>query len=185
MLSITKLTKLTKFTGTILALDLATTTGFAWGKPGKPPHFGHIRFAKLGAERARIHRNFRDWMQTRWNVRDHQPELVVYESPASPMIMMGRTHISTIKLLIGLCEHLEEFCFEKFELREASVGQVRAHFIGGNFKSAVAKQMTVDRCLQLGWMVTNDNEADACALWDYQVACIRPDLAYKTTALFG
>jgi len=173
---------MTKFTGTILALDLATTTGFAWGVPGKRPRFGTIRFA--GRERAHTHRLFRQWLETNWNVRDEQPDLVVYESPAAPLLMMGRTNISTIKFLIGLCEHLEEWCYEKFELREASVQQVRAHFIGGNFKSAIAKQMTIDRCLQLGWKVSNDNEADACALWDYQVCCIRPDLVHRTTELF-
>jgi hypothetical protein len=52
-------------------------------------------------------------------------------------------------------------------------------------KSAIAKAATIDRCRELGWNVNNDNEADACALWDYQIACLRPDLAYKTTALFA
>jgi hypothetical protein len=34
-------------------------------------------------------------------------------------------------------------------------------------------------------MVETDDEADACALWDYQMSFLRPDLAFRTTALFA
>jgi hypothetical protein len=170
-----------KFTGTILALDLATTTGWAFGRPDRAPKYGSIRFGKPGADRALCYRIFRTWL-------DHDlpmpPDLIVYESPASPMIMMGRTNINTIKRLIGLCENLEEWACDKVELREASVQQVRAHFIGRNLKSAMAKAATIARCRELGWDVNNDNEGDACALWDYQRCCLRPDIAVTTTPLF-
>ena len=32
------------FTGNVLALDLATVTGWAYGRPGAVPIFGHLRF---------------------------------------------------------------------------------------------------------------------------------------------
>ena len=175
---------MSKFTGTVLALDLATTTGWAFGKPGAKPTFGHITFAKPGSSRARIYRAFRTWLEDRWNVRDAQPDLIVFESAALPMLMQGRTNADTIKALIGLTEHLEEFCYQNIELREASVQQVRAHFIGANIKSALAKPATVERCRQLKWMVETDDEADALALLDYQLAYLRADLAYRTTPLF-
>jgi hypothetical protein len=172
------------FTGTVLALDLATVTGWAFGEPGKVPEFGTIRFGKPGGERAAAYRNFRMWLDGKWNVRDQQPELIVYESSAVPSIMAGKTNIDTIKLLIGLAEHLEEWCHNNFELREASVGQVRSHFIGRNMKAAIAKPMTVERCRELGWNVANTDEADACALWDYQCCHLRPDLSAGSTPLF-
>jgi hypothetical protein len=171
----------TKFTGKVLALDLATTTGWAFGRPGTKPKFGTVRFAKPGAARAKVYSAFREWLF----LRIGQPDLIVFESAASPMVMQGRTNIDTIKLLIGLTEHLEEWCHERVELREASVQQIRPHFIGENMKSKLAKAATIERCHELGWMVTNDNEADACALWSYQVCCLRPDIAIRMTPLFA
>lgn len=173
------------FTGTVLALDLATVTGWAYGRPGQMPSFGHLRFVGQGTSRAGLYRAFRSWMDAVWkNVRDHQPDLIVYESSAVPSIMAGKTNIDTIKTLIGLAEHLEEWAYNRVELREASVSQVRAHFIGRNMKANIAKPMTMERCKELGWDVENHDEADACALWDYQCSFLRPDLAPRTTPLF-
>ena len=173
------------FTGTVLALDLASTSGWAVGAPNQKPEFGSLRFAKPGLSRAKYYREFRLWMECAWNVRDRQPDLIVFESPIAPMIMQGRTNINTIKLLIGMCEHLEEWCYGKFELREAKIGEIRAFFLGTNkIKSAQAKSLTIQRCKSLGWQVNNDNEADACALWAYQIACLRPDIAATSGPLF-
>ena len=173
------------FKGTVLALDLATVTGWAHGKPGSKPTFGSIRFGKPGGDRSAAYRNFRRWLDEKWNVRDHQPDLIVYESSAVPSIMAGKTNIDTIKLLIGLAEHLEEYAYNNFELREASVSQVRAHFIGSNMKAAIAKPLTRERCQTLGWDVEDFDQADACALWDYQCCHLRPDLAARSTPLFS
>jgi len=173
------------FTGKVLALDIATVTGWAYGSPGEVPTFGSIRFGKPGGSRAAAYRAFSKWLETEWNVRDHQPDLIVYESPAVPSIMSGRTNIDTIRLLVGLAEYLEGWCYGNFELREASVSQVRAHFLGRNMKSAIAKPMTMARCRELGWAVKDSDEADACALWDYQCRFLRPDLASKTAPIFS
>ena len=139
--------------------------------------------AKQGEQRAATYRHFRLWLDLFCSA--HKIKLIVYESPALPMIMQGRTNIETIKLLMGLCENLEEWAHGKMELREASVSQVRAHFLGQNYKSMIAKQMTVDRCRELGWDVQTSDEADACALWDLQVCALRPDLAVQGTPLFS
>ena len=56
--------------------------------------------------------------------------------------MAGKTNIDTTgqACLIGLAEHLEEYAYNNFELREASKpAQARAHFIGSNMKAAIAK----------------------------------------------
>ncbi len=172
------------FEGRVLALDLATTTGWAFGAPGSTPQVGHLRFSKSGSPRASTYRGFRNWLEERWNVRDQQPDLIVYESPAVPSIMAGKTNIDTIKLLVGLGEHLEEWCHNKIELREARVADVRVHFIGSNMKSAFAKQKTFEQCKMLGWPVENFDQADAAALWDYQCAWLNPKLAAHSTPLF-
>jgi len=176
------------FEGRVLALDLATTTGYAYGAPGSIPQFGHLRFAKPGSPRALVYRNFRNWLDQKWGGRIDDdnaiPDVIVYESPAVPSIMAGKTNIDTIKLLMGLAEHLEEWCHGKAELHEARVAAVRVHFIGQNMKSAMAKQKTFDQCRMLGWEVADFDEADACALWDFQCAWLNPKLAAYSTPLF-
>ena len=167
------------FTGRVLALDLATTTGFAYGAPGSIPRFGHIRFTKAGSSHAETFRAFRQWLESDWNQGiKNVPDAVVYESPAVPTIMSGRTNINTIRLLVGLCAHLEEWCHGKVDYcHEARVADVRNHFVGSNMKSNAAKAKTMARCRMLGWEVTTYDEADACALWFYHCGWLNPRLA--------
>jgi hypothetical protein len=172
------------FTGRVLALDLATTTGWAHGAPGSAPACGHIRFTKQGSTRAQTYRVFRKWLDDEWGVRDHIPEVIVYESPAVPSFLGGRTNIETTRLLFGLAEHLEEWCYGKTELHEATTSQVRCHFLGQNLKAKIAKPLTLERCRDFGWEVATEDEADAAALWDYTQCWLNPQLAYKTTPLF-
>jgi len=166
----------------VLALDLANTTGFAFGKPGDVPKFGHHRFVAKGSSRAWCYRQFRGWLERVIDTR--KPKLVVYESTAVPSIMAGKTNIDTIKVLIGLAEHLEEVCYDRVELREASVSQVRSHFIGQNLKSKIAKPKVLENCHARGWMCETTDESDACALWDYQCCWLAPELAHKGMPLF-
>ena len=164
------------FTGNVLALDLATVTGWACGAPGETPKFGTTRFAKKGATHPAIYRGMRSWLN-QW-INGKTAQLIVYESAAIPSLMLGRTTATTGRLLCGLTEHVEELCYERIELNEASVQQVRAHFIGTNRnRRKLAKQLTMDRCHELGWMVEDDNQADACALWSLQICILRPDIA--------
>jgi hypothetical protein len=171
------------FRGCVLALDLASVSGYAWGKPGAIPKVGHQRFAKIGESRAAAYRRFTLWLDLFVSAR--KTDLIVFESPAVPTFMAGQSNINTVKLLIGLCEILEWWCHGKVELREASVGQVRAYFIGRNLKSAIAKPLTLQRCRERGWTVETSDEADAAALWAYQCAMLRPDVGTRETPLFS
>jgi hypothetical protein len=168
----------------VLALDLARVIGWAWGPPGTAPRFGSYRLTKASSSRAAAYRELRLWLDLKLSVLN-STDLIVYESPALPMHMHGHTNINAIRLLIGLCETLEEWAYDKFELSEAPVAQVRSHFIGRNMKAKLAKPHTLARCRQLGWDVQTFDEADACALWDYQCGFLRPDLAAHTTPLFA
>ena len=167
------------FTGRILALDLATHTGWAHGRPGEKPKWGVETFQ---GERAKAYRALRAWLN-QWIV-DKRVDLVTFESSAT-QFMHGRTRIETIKRLIGLCEHVEELCYGRVECREARVAEVRAHFIGQNIARAEAKVETIRQCKELGWDTSNDNEADALALWSLQVCCLRPDIAIRHTPMFA
>lgn len=173
---------MTDFNGEVLALDLATSTGWCTGVPGGKPRFGSLRFGNASADRPARYRAMREWLSVMITPKTRR---VIFESSAVPSIMMGRTNIDTIKLLVGFCEHLEEFCHGRVELREARTADVRRYFIGGNPKRAVAKPAVMQRCKALGWDVKNDDEGDACAVWAYQIGILRPDLSHKTTPLFS
>src|SRR5262245_55506612 len=174
--------RMAKFTDPILALDLATVTGWAWGKPGAKPTFGSQRFGKTGAARAEIYRQYRLWLALMCST--HNIKLIVFESAAVPSFMIGKTNVDTTKFLFGLTEHLEEWAYRQVELREASVAQVRSHFIGQNFKRDVARPLIKEQCHARGWMAETDDECDALALLDYMVCCIRPDIGATSGPLF-
>ena len=137
------------FTGVVLALDLASTTGWAAGMPGDTPAFGHVRLSKPGGSRAATYRSFREWL----DVMPRMPDIIVYELPMQPLHMKLHTNIDTSKLLMGLAEHLEEWALGKTELREATVGQVSVTFHRPELKSAIAKPKTVQTCIDRGWPV--------------------------------
>lgn len=173
------------FDGLVLALDLATTTGYAHACPGQKPMFGSLRFGKTGTPRDASYRMFRIWIDE--ILTSLEPDLVVFESAAIASALGGKTTAETIKRLIGYCEHLEEICFQRVELREANVRSVRGFFLGGAVqKRDAAKAATIERCKVMGWDVGDDHDAaDACALWAYQVSCLRPDIAATMAPLFG
>ena len=154
------------FEGQILALDLAGQMGWAFGAPGETPRSGSVSLGRDGASRARQYHAFREWLSS-WRSVEPDTRLVIYESPLTPDMVHGHTNIDTLRFLIGLAEHAEEALYGTgVDLREAKVSQVRAYFIDTNrIKRAAAKVATKMRCKQLGWTYSDDNAADALALF--------------------
>ena len=63
---------------------------------------------------------------------------------------------------------------------------VRKHFIQqGNLKSAEAKRAVMDRCRLLGYAITDDNSADACAVWNYGISLVCPKWSPQGTPMFA
>lgn len=157
-------------TAQILALDLATTTGWALGTVHDPaPLCGSIQIAAADASLGRLFSNWRDFLH---DFLSANPEIriVVFEAPMDPTLMHGKRRPGTARKLIGLCAVTEELLYTlgRYDVREAQVSAVRCHFIGRNYRRAMAKALTTKRCRQLGWAPQDDNAADALALWDYQ-----------------
>jgi crossover junction endodeoxyribonuclease RuvC len=173
-----------KFNGEVLALDLATVTGWCRGCPGEVPTFGSLRFGKPGAPHGKAYRTYRDWLDASILPTTRR---VVYESTALTMIFSGRTTIEAMRMLVGYAEITEEVCWDRVEVREARVSDVRSFFIGSNMRRELAKPKTIERCHDLGMMVDpgDHNAADAVALWCYQVSFLRPDLAANFSPLFA
>lgn len=160
----------------ILALDLARVTGWALGTPADTkPMSGSIEIVREGASMAKL---FSEWRIALRDFLSINPDitLAVFEAPLDPTWMKGNRRPETARQLMGLAAVTEELLYTlgKYDIREARVSDVRSHFIGSNRnKRAEAKLLTVRRCQQLGWDPKDDNAADALALWDYQVACLR------------
>jgi crossover junction endodeoxyribonuclease RuvC len=171
----------------ILALDLASRTGWALGRVDDPrPLCGSLRFAREGASMGAVFCGCRQWLVS-FLAANRDIKLIVFEAPMVPQIMSGRTAMNTLRHLIGLCAVVEELSYSLggYDVREARVSDIRAHFIGSNrHKRAEAKELTLAACRRLGWTPADDNAADALALFHYQASILDPKLALQTSPLF-
>ena len=153
---------------TIIALDLATHTGWAEGVPGKPPVLGSIRFGSPGSSHEEAFAEAMTWIGER--VLAFPPRLLVMEAPLPPSLMRGQTNADTARKLMGLAAIIGGTAHKLgcWNIREASVADVRHYFLGKrNIPSKDAKRATLAKCRDMGLEPKNDNEADAAALFFY------------------
>ena len=169
----------------ILAIDLATTTGWARGRVGEDaPMFGTASFA--GKDQNQVFAKALQWMMEM--VRESPPQIVIIESMLPPQAMLNKTSRQVRDRLAGL-HGVIRGCARRWgvgEISECSVGDVRKHFTGfRNMQRASAKQSVMEQCKALGWNVTDDNQGDACAIWSYAVSLIDPKQALRVSPLFN
>jgi hypothetical protein len=169
----------------LLALDLATTTGFVAGAIGGTPVHGSKRLASPGASGPEVFGGYIAWLVDM--IKVHAPRVVVYEAPLAPSIVKGKTNVNTVRRLMGLAALTEGVAYRMgiYTVLEATVADVRQHFIGRrNLPGDEGKRAVAMRCRQLGYEPTDDNAADALALWDYACAMRNPKLAALSTPMF-
>lgn len=169
----------------ILALDVATRTGFARGRIGEVPTSGSIRFGKAGVLDHVVFGEAIHWINA---TLQEPPDMLIIESMLSPLAMRNETSRAVRDRLAGLhgivrgVAHLRGVG----EIAEASVGDVRAHFIGDRtLPRDKAKRAVMERCKALGWHAVDDNAGDALALWSYACALIDPAWALQVSPLFN
>ena len=169
-------------TVSIMALDLATTTGWCIGVPGGKPLYGSVTFSTSSHE-ATFAKAFA-WMTEKCVF--HRPQIVVWENPLATSFKRGKTNVNTTTLLYGLPAVIGAAAYKRgiYDLRKADTKDVRQHFIGANPKREIAKKQVIKQCQRLGWDVANDNEADALATWNFMCSLIEPKLAMSPTPLF-
>lgn len=162
----------------VLALDLATKTGWAYGKANAAkPKSGSIKFGEDGWSRPHRYREFRGWVAGFCNLV--KPDLIVFERA-----FVGK-NVQVARFLYGLSEHLEELLYDcGIPVHEASVSEIRHHFCGRSPRGDEGKELVKQTCRTLGWTFDDDNAADACALWDYQRSIIAPKFSARSTPLF-
>lgn len=156
----------------ILAFDIATSTGVAYGSAGGTPRSTTVRLRDAASGPDRFAKMIE---ATRKLVGDLRPDLVVYEAPIG-----GATADPMPAMLAACCAGQARSMGVRVE--GCSLASIRKHFLGKNLTSrdfpgltkpqarTAIKRAVIGRCLSLGWDVETDDEADACALWDYACA---------------
>lgn len=169
----------------IMALDLASVSGWACGEPGQTPAHGSIRFASAGASHEAIFAAASKWIGDK--ITFYAPGMVVWEAPLATSFRRGNTNINTTTLLYGLPAIIGAVAYLRgvYDIRKADTRDVRLHFIGKNPTRTKAKGLVIRQCRAMGWDVADDNEADALATWSYMCSLLDPKLAVRPTPLFG
>lgn len=148
----------------ILAFDLATNTGVAFGPAGaKVPELRSYKLAPGATQGARFLEAF---IMTRRLIKESGCQVIVVEKA---LAAGGGGAAARVELAMGIRACVLAAAYhEQIPVKEYAVTTIRKHFIGkGNTPRAEAKRATIKRCQMLGWDPQNDNEADAAALWDY------------------
>jgi crossover junction endodeoxyribonuclease RuvC len=174
------------WSGEVLALDLASVSGWAQGAPGETPRSGSIRFAPVGSSHEAVFAGAVKWMAD-W-LQVSRPKIVVFEAPLPSSFMRGRTNADTAMLLFGLPAVIGAVAYMRgvYDIRKGRVDDVRQHFIGQRrMPGAQAKRAVMNKCRLLGWNPTDNNAADALALWDYQCSLVAPRYAMRSTPMGG
>jgi hypothetical protein len=171
----------------ILALDLATTSGWALGPVGSVPSSGSVQLGRGGADDARIFGRALTWLSELMG-DGRPPSLVIIEALLPPTAQRGKTSRAVRDRLAGLrgiakaVAHLRGI----HRIEEATVADVRAHFIGDrSLKREAAKREVLRTCQRLGWSAADDNAGDALACWSYAASWFDPEQALKVSPLFN
>jgi hypothetical protein len=169
---------------TILALDIATNLGFAFGSDSaEAPTFGSVKF---GADEASNAARFAACL--RWCVNEfksHPPDILAIEAT---MKAFRKNNKQSTTFTFGYHAIVKAVAFECgiHDIQEHDVSDVRNIFIGySRLTRDVAKAAAVKRCHQLGWNVTDGDQGDACAVWMYQCAMINKRKVFDRLATCG
>lgn len=148
----------------VLALDLASVTGWCEGELGQRPTYGSVRLvgSTFGARFAAL----ADFLQGRFE-SPAPPSQVVFESPLPSSADAGG--INQGRLGIGFAAMVEYACYRyATPCFESSVSRTRKQVTGrgGGFGTRDgAKRHVIEWCRQNGFDPHDDHAGDAIILW--------------------
>jgi Holliday junction resolvasome RuvABC endonuclease subunit len=146
---------------TILALDLAMTTGFAIRRADGRVESGALKFhPRKGEGSGQRWLKFRHWLVETKNC--HAIDEVYFEDC---VIRSGPGQTQTARVYGGFVATLEAFCeHHQMPYHPVGIGTWKKHFTGaGNAQ----KDRTIEVCKMLGYKPRDDNEADALGILHY------------------
>ncbi len=166
----------------LLALDLGTKTGAAYGEPGVAAPQLTIETWEMPSGGGVAVGEFMDAFQRQLADRLLRGvSVLVFEAPyIGPKTMMN---MNTTRRLIGLPAICEMLAFQRgIPVFECVIPTVKANFAG---HGRADKPTMMREARKRGFRITNDHEADAAACWWWAVVCRRPDLAHVYDPLFS
>jgi hypothetical protein len=162
----------------VLALDPGTSTGWAVGAPGDTPLWGSRDFK--GGSSGEVMGLFRHWLNQR--CYELHPTLIVFEAPYIPQAHSKiPMNAATLRRLLGIVATVEAVGWElRIPVREATTLEIARFFLGTQRLARGAKKAaTVEACRRYGWDVSDDNQADALALWAMAECKLAPALSSR------
>lgn len=176
----------------ILAVDQATTTGFAFlDKPGEEPVWGHHRMGRPETWEGKVFHNFRTFLYGLLNDLG-TPDCLVFEAPFVPRPNRSAEakpiNAFTLRKAYGWVAHLTEIA-EEYQIEQIEEAQSveftkfftgRGRFLGETTaaKSAAKKYAVVEACKARGWNATHD-EADALAMLMFTEYRLYPEASLR------
>ncbi len=162
----------------LLALDLATTTGWAVAMPpyapaptpmeqeagaAMPKRFsGSKSFKAYAGNIGRVMDQFGIWLPELITV--HQPDMIVFEAPFAGAVRNANTG----RMLFGFCAMVEMIAYrQKIRCLECNNATVKKHATGSG---RAQKVDMIKAARDRGWEPKDDNAADALWLADYAAA---------------
>jgi crossover junction endodeoxyribonuclease RuvC len=151
----------------IVALDLATATGWCSGQSDGEPRYGTLTLPSTGSDIGRFALAFHEWLDAFLAVE--RPDTVVFEAP---ILTGGKTSIDTARKLLGLAYHTELICaMRSIRVREANLMTVKKNFAGHGRADKDTMQHVARK---YGWRPTDEHQADALAVWASAVQTMAP-----------
>ena len=172
----------------ILALDLATRSGFCQGVIGAPPTWGAHDFGR-NRSNGEVLSAFRTWLCHKLD--EIQPTVVCFESPYMPgpnSRFSAPANALTIRRLFAFAGFTEAICVERrVRCYEARPSEITRAFLGGPAprQRAEKKAATIKMARLLGYAVADDDEADAVALWCFAESIFAPAMISRRRANVG
>jgi hypothetical protein len=174
----------------VLALDLATTTGWAWHRPGMSrPFFGAFRLPGDARETGRACYALERWLRDMFVMM--RPDGGISHFFYEAQHVGPNLNIDVLYKLIGLGATVEKFAYQaKGRCYRVNIAEWRKHFLGkgSGFKARGEdqKELAIQRCGQYGWHTDEADAAEACGILDYSLTMI-PDYVrpWRDNALLG
>ncbi len=152
----------------VLALDLATVTGWAAVRPDGAVVYGTERLAPPKTEVGEFLARAGRWITE--TIIKTEPDVIVFET-----VWVGpNTHQTTARKLMSLAGLTEMIAFKRdLECWEANTMTVVKHFTGdGGGKRPEKKARVMAECRRRGFNPETEDEADALAVLSYARHCL-------------
>lgn len=165
----------------ILALDLATNTGWCAGVGDSVPHVGHVKMPDTKEEIGPFGHFFEEWLIAK--LEEYDPTMVVFESPMLPKatwdsatqrMKQAPTNLATTRKLQGLAYAAEVVVYRRrraqleaghltpVDCREVFLQTVKKELGGSGTAGKPDMMAAAKRC---GIPVKTFDEADAFGVW--------------------